>query len=43
MHYESCRLVFQPLSILADNGPEYLTISPDKVSQAALVKAMKFT
>jgi len=43
LHYESCQLVFQPLTALADDGPQYLTISPDKVSQAALVKAMKFT
>lgn len=42
-HYESCRLVFQPLAALAKDGPEYLTVSPDKISQATLVKAMKFT
>ncbi len=42
-HYESCRAIFQPLTALNEDGPEYLTISPDKVSQAALVKAMKFT
>jgi hypothetical protein len=42
-HYESCRTIFQPLTALGKEGPEYLTISPDKVSQAELVKAMKFT
>ncbi len=42
-HYESCRVVFQPLTAFEKNGPEYLTVSPDKISQAALVKAMKFT
>jgi len=42
-HYESCRLVFQPLTALGKDGPEYLTVSPDKISQAELVKAMKFT
>ena len=42
-HYESCRTVFQPLTALNKDGPEYLTVSPDKISQAALVKAMKFT
>jgi len=42
-HYEACRVIFQPLTALKEDGPEYLTISPDKVSQAALVKAMKFT
>jgi len=43
MHYESCRLLFQPLTALGKEGPEYLTISPGKISQAALLKAMKFT
>ena len=42
-HYESCRLVFQPLAAVEKDGPEYLTVSPDKISQAQLVKAMKFT
>ncbi len=43
MHYESCRLLFQPLSALEKDDIEYLTISPEKVSQAQLVRAMKFT
>jgi hypothetical protein len=43
VHYESCQLILQPLSVLAKAGIEYLTISPDKISQAELVKAMKFT
>jgi hypothetical protein len=42
-HYESCKVIFQPLTALGKDGPQYLTISPDKVSQAELVKAMKFT
>lgn len=42
-HYESCRLLLQPLTALGKDGPEYLTVSPDKISQAQLVKAMKFT
>jgi len=42
-HYESCRIVLQPLSTLGKKGIEYLTVSPDKISQAELVKAMKFT
>lgn len=42
-HYESCRVVFQPLAALGKDGPEYLTVSPEKISQATLVKAMKFT
>jgi hypothetical protein len=43
VHYESCRLVLQPLSVLDDTGIEYLTVSHDKINQAELVKAMKFT
>jgi hypothetical protein len=42
-HYEACKIVFQPLTALGKDGPEYLTVSPDKISQAELVKAMKFT
>ena len=42
-HYEACRLILQPLSALKKDGIEYLTVSPDKISQAELVKAMKFT
>jgi len=43
VHYEACRLILQPLSALKNDGIEYLTVSPDKISQAELVKAMKFT
>jgi hypothetical protein len=43
VHYESCRLLLQPLAALGKDGIEYLTVSPDKISQAELVKAMKFT
>ena len=35
--------MLQPLSALGKDGMEYLTVSPDKISQAELVKAMKFT
>lgn len=42
-HFEACRIVLQPLSIFGKDGIEYLTVSPDKISQAELVKAMKFT
>jgi hypothetical protein len=42
-HYEACRIVLQPLSALGVGGVEYLTLSADKISQAELVKAMKFT
>lgn len=43
VHYESSRLILQPLSAMAEKGIEYLTVSRDKISQAELVKAMKFT
>lgn len=42
-HYESCRIILQPLSVLGKKGIEYLSVSPEKISQAELVKAMKFT
>lgn len=42
-HYEACQLLLQPLSSLGKQGIEYLTVSSDKISQAELVKAMKFT
>jgi hypothetical protein len=43
VHYEACRLVLQPLTVQGKDGIEYISISPDAVSQAELVKAMKFT
>jgi len=43
MHYEACAMVLQPLTAMGKDGPEYLTVSPEKISQAELVKAMKFT
>ena len=42
MHYEKCRLVFQPLATFDDN-PDYITVSKENVNKAALLKAMKFT
>ncbi len=42
LHFERCRFILQPLSVLSDNGPEFLTISNDKVDQAALLKTLKF-
>ena len=43
MHYERCRLVFQPLDAFGKAGPDYLTISKEGVNKAALLKAMSFT
>jgi hypothetical protein len=42
MHYERCQLVFQPLALLGDDGPEYLTISQDKISVSSLVSSLDF-
>jgi hypothetical protein len=43
VHYESCQLLFQPLTALVDDGVDYLTISLDKVSKAELAKSLKYT
>jgi hypothetical protein len=42
VHYERCRLVLQPLTTIADAGPDYLTISKESINKAALLKAMTF-
>jgi hypothetical protein len=42
MHYERCRLVFQPLTAFRPE-PEYLMISKENVNKAALLKALKLT
>lgn len=42
LHFERCRFILQPLSLLEANGPECITISKDKVDQAALLKTLKF-
>lgn len=41
MHYERCRLVFQPLTAFRPE-PDYLPISKENVNKAALLKAMSF-
>jgi hypothetical protein len=43
VHYERCRLVFQPLTSFGSDGPDYLTISKESINKAALLKAMSFT
>ncbi|HWU86799.1 MAG TPA: hypothetical protein VN253_05975 [Kofleriaceae bacterium] len=42
MHYERCQLVLQPLAIFGDDGPEYLTISNDKISISSLMGSLDF-
>jgi hypothetical protein len=43
MHYEMCRFMLQPLTLLTADGPEALLLSKDSFDAAALVKALKFT
>src|SRR5262245_38888176 len=42
LHYEKCRLMFQPLTLFGPKGPAHLMLSPDKVERATLLKALKF-
>ncbi len=42
MHYERCKLVFQPLTAFHEAGPKHLLISGEKIDPKALLKAMKF-
>lgn len=42
MHYEKCRLMFQPLTLFGPKGIAHLMLSPDKIDRATLLKALKF-
>ncbi|MBX9667364.1 MAG: hypothetical protein K2X93_07080 [Candidatus Obscuribacterales bacterium] len=42
MHYERCKLVFQPLTVFEEPKPKHLMISPDKIDPKALLQAIKF-
>lgn len=42
MHYELCRLMLRPLSILTDEGPRHLMLSNDPVNVRALMGTLKF-
>ena len=41
MHYELCRLIFQPLTVF-DPDPVHLMISNEKIDRAALLKSLNF-
>lgn len=41
MHYEMCRLIFQPLTVF-DPDPVHLMISQEKIDRAALLKSLNF-
>lgn len=43
LHYESCRLVFQPLTLFPADGPQYITISEESIDRKALLQTLKFT
>lgn len=42
LHFELCRLILQPLSIMEKEGPKYLTISEKNIDRSQLLKALKF-
>ena len=42
MHYEQCRILLQPLTLLAKDKPDYLPLSKENIDKKALLKAMKF-
>jgi len=43
MHYERCKLVFQPLTAFGEDGPRHLMISSEKIDLASLMKTLDFT
>lgn len=44
LHYEQCRLVFQPLAALEEDGaPKHLMISTENIDLASLMKTLDFT
>lgn len=42
MHYEGCRLVLQPLSVLTESKPEMLELSKKNIDQKELLKGLTF-
>jgi hypothetical protein len=40
LHYESCRFLLQPIGLLSDGGPDYITIAQSNISIAQLVKSL---
>lgn len=42
LHYASCRLVVQPLTLFDDGRPQYITISNKSVDRKALLAAINF-
>lgn len=42
LHFDRCRAIFQPLSLLERDGPEFLTLSKEKIDPKALLQVLKF-
>jgi hypothetical protein len=42
LHFESCKMIFQPVTLFDDKGPKYLQISDKKIDRAALLRTLKF-
>jgi hypothetical protein len=42
MHFEMCKLIFQPLSVLENNRPQFLCLSQKKTGAAELLRSLKF-
>ena len=42
LHYEKCRLMLQPLTLFAKDGPVHLMISEEKIDRKELLRALKF-
>ncbi|MEM9452743.1 MAG: hypothetical protein AAGF11_01105 [Myxococcota bacterium] len=42
VHYETCRLVMHPLSLITQRGPIHLMVASEGVDKKALLKSLKF-
>jgi hypothetical protein len=42
LHYEKCKLMFQPLTLFGDKGPMHLMLSTEKIDRKTLLQALKF-
>ncbi|MEM6470013.1 MAG: hypothetical protein AAF802_10700 [Planctomycetota bacterium] len=42
MHYEMCRLLFQPLTAFENEAPLHLMISDEKIDRSALLRSLNF-
>lgn len=42
LHFENCKMIFQPVTVFDGKGPRYLQISDKKIDRAALLRTLKF-